>query len=237
MTAVPQYPTAYPMVARPAPGQGACAEDPEPQADRETAPIDSLDLPLDGESWAVLYTRSRREKQVGRACERLHVRHYLPLRDHRTGTLRRRVHQVPLFASYVFACLTPEWRVALLETGAIARMIPVTRPERLLAELRQIRAALATGADLVPSPALERGMRVRVTSGPLAGIEGLVAGRWFRRGRARLVLNVSVLGRGAAVEIDARDVEPVCDPRRHAATSMAAGLDVDASAHRYARAT
>ncbi len=243
MTAVPQYLTACPTVTRPAPRRGARAESTAQadlaavHADVAEVHADSLDLPLGDETWTVLYTRSRREKQVGRACERLQVRYYLPLRDHRTGTLRRRVYRMPLFPSYVFACVTPEWQGALLETGAIARVIPVPRPERLLAELRQIRTALATGADLVPVPALDRGMWVRVTNGLFAGIEGLVAGRRFRRGRARLVLNVSFLGRGAAVEIDARDVEPVCDPGRAATIGIAAGLDADASAHRHGEAT
>ncbi len=221
---------------------GRANEPREPQGDPAAAHTDSLDPPAAGECWSALYTRSRREKQVARACLHHRVRHYLPLREHRTGTVRCRVYQVPLFPSYVFACLAPLTRVALLETGAVVRVIQVPRPRLLLEELRQIRAALASGADLVPGRALERGMRVRVINGLLRGIEGLVADRWFRRGRARLVLNVTFLGRGAAVEIDARDVEPIDTPAHGdgAAGAVAGAMDgfhVSARADRYARVT
>lgn len=170
-------------------------------------PLDLLDLPAAGERWAVLHTLSRCEKKVARACERLGVRHYLPLRERRTGTRCRHVHLVPLFPGYVFACLGASRLGPLLESGAIARVIAVRFPASLLDELRQIRAALAAGADLIPGPALERGMRVRVASGLLGGILGRVA--WVRRHRVRLVLNVTMLGRGAEVEVDAEAVAPM----------------------------
>jgi len=208
----------------------------EPQADPAAAPTDVLDPPAADECWSALYTRSRREKQVARACSQLGIRYYLPLREHRTGTVRSDLYEVPLFPSYVFASLASFARVPLLETGAIVRVISVPHPRPLLEELRQIRAALASGADLVTGRALERGMRVRVIYGPLAGIEGLVASRWFRRGRARLVLNVTLLGRGAAVEIDARDVE-LCELPDDSVIEAEAAEFEAARAHRHPVAT
>lgn len=199
---------------------------PGPAADPPTPPLNPLDLPLGGEPWTALYTLSRREKQVARACTRLGVRHYLPLNDRRPSP-GSRVYAVPLFPSYVFACLAPAKRVALLETGAIARVIRIDRPAELLEELRQIRTAITAGADLVPGLALDRGMRVRVNGGPLAGVEGLVADRRRRAGRLKLVLNVTFLGRSAAAEIDACDVEPAPDPR---------GWDAGGNPHRLAAA-
>lgn len=176
---------------------------------------DPLAPPAFGEDWWVLQTRSRCEKKLARACARFGVRHYLPLRPPRrrmrTGLRRRPARsgdpRVPLFPGYVFACCAPSQRDLLLESGAIARMIAVQYPAPLLAELEQIRAALAAGVDLAAGPALARGLRVRVASGLLSGVEGRVAG--VRRDRVRLVLNVTLLGRSAEVEVDADTVVPV----------------------------
>ncbi len=182
---------------------------------------DPLAPPASGEGWWVLQTRSRCEKKLARACARLGVRHYLPLRPPRRrmraglAGLRRGPApsgdpRVPLFPGYVFACCAPSLRDLLLESGAIARMIAVLNPAPLLAELEQIRAALAAGVDLAAGPALARGMCVRVASGLLCGVEGRVAG--VRRDRVRLVLNVTLLGRSAEVEVDADTVVPVGAP-------------------------
>jgi hypothetical protein len=48
-----------------------------------------------------------------------------------------------------------------------------------------------------------------VIRGPLTGVEGLVARQRFRRRRQRLVLNVTLLGQAATLEIDARFIEPI----------------------------
>jgi len=162
--------------------------------------IDPLGLPQAGESWWVLHTLSRREKRIAVVCERLGIRHYLSRRGPRS--------LVPLFPGYLFVCPIQEAYGELMRTGTIARRIPVRRPEVLLGELRGIRAVLAAGVGLVSAPALGRGRRARVIGGALRGIMGIVADHRIRRGRVHLVLNVTMLGQGALVEIDVEDVEP-----------------------------
>jgi hypothetical protein len=104
-------------------------------------------------------------------------------------------------------------RRSVLGGGGVIRVIPVSRPERLLEELRQVRGALDAGADLTPTAALQRGRWIRVAAGPLMGVIGVVADRRARRGSVRLILNVAMLGRGATVEIDPGDVELLPTPR------------------------
>jgi hypothetical protein len=170
---------------------------------------DPLVMPGADDEWAALYTYSRREKQVAQACSYLDITHDLPLRDHWTGPIRPRRYRLPLFPSHVFARLAPVKRADLLRTGAIFRVIRVDHPEVLLDELRQIRAALEKGADLIPGQWIKRGERVRVVRGQLMGVEGIVTRRWHRQGRLRLVLNVSALKRAVALNVDAADVERV----------------------------
>jgi transcription antitermination factor NusG len=161
-----------------------------------------------GERWLVLYTRSRCEKVVARVCARLRARHYLALREHETGRDRRgRRYLVPLFPSYVFACLSYRTQLELLATGVIARVIPVLHPEILLAELGEIRRVLEAGTRISVVAAMPRGTRVRVIRGALAGVEGLIVGSRHRHRRQELVLNVTVLGRAVLTTIDTRDIE------------------------------
>jgi len=171
-------------------------------------PCDPLVLPQSGESWRVLYTRSRHEKRLAHACRRFGVRHYLPLREGRIAWARGR-SLLPLFPGYTFVCPEPEGYVDLLRTGLVVKTLPVPQPEVLIEELRAVRAALATGADLVSKASFGRGRRVRVVGGPLRDVVGVVTDRRVRRGRVHLVLNVTMLGQGAMVEIDAVDVDPI----------------------------
>jgi hypothetical protein len=167
-----------------------------------------LTEPKDEETWCALYTRSNHEKLVARSCLKLGIRHYLPLVEP-DGAAPFHRDRVPLFSSYLFACVTPDLRTELLTTKGIVRLIPVPRPGEMLKELRYVDAALRVWRGILPGPAICRGQRVRVIRGPLAGVEGLVARRRLRRRRERLVLNVTMLGQSAMLEIDARLIQPI----------------------------
>ncbi|MEK7845642.1 MAG: antitermination protein NusG, partial [Nitrospinota bacterium] len=57
-----------------------------------------------------------------------------------------------------------------------------------------------------PYPYLKEGERVRIKSGPLAGIEGILT---EKRGQHMLVVSVDVLRQGAALKIATSDVEKI----------------------------
>ena len=57
---------------------------------------------------------------------------------------------------------------------------------------------------------LTDGDRVRIKAGPLTGLEGIVS---RKKDALRLVLSVQMLGRSAAVEIDACMIERLGSPR------------------------
>jgi len=186
------------------------------------AHLDVLDPARTGESWSVLYAHSNCERLLARACEHRSIRHYLPLEEQWVGPDHARRRAIaPLFPSYLFVCMSPAERRDLLVVGHLARVIPVPQPDLLLAELRQVRDALAAGVDYAVGPALERGTWVRVMRGPMGGVVGRVEDLRRRKRRHRLVLNVSVLGRGVAIEIDALDVERVSTPWDAAASDIA----------------
>jgi transcription antitermination factor NusG len=88
-------------------------------------------------------------------------------------------------------------------------VIRVVDQARLIGELRALHRALSGRAPLDPYPHAAVGRRCRVTAGPFRGVEGTVV-RW--EGRTRIVLQVGILGRGAAMEIHPDLLEPANEP-------------------------
>ena len=161
--------------------------------------------------WFVLHVGSRTEKKVAAVCARHGLPHYLPLReDVRVYQRRKVVIQRPLFQGYLFADLVPDSRAYVMRTNHVLQLIPPADEQRLVYELDQIRQALAADPRLSSEPKLCRGMRVRITSGVFAGIEGVVD---VLSKRTVVRLNVALVGQSVAVEVE-RDFVACSEDRR-----------------------
>lgn len=152
--------------------------------------------------WWVFYTKSRQEKALAQYLLRRHVPHYLPL--HKKFTLsrgRRFSSMVPLFSGYVFLFADWEERILALESNRVARTITVPGGQEsgLVDDLLQIRRLIESGVPLTPESRIQPGEIVRVKSGNLTGLEGIVT---KRRGEARLLVAVDFLQQGASIEVD-----------------------------------
>ena len=138
------------------------------------------------------------------------VEHFLPL----YGSVRRwndrRVQlQMPLFPGYVFVHLALRDRLRVLEIPSVARLVgfggpPVALPAH---EVEAMRIGLASHLRAEPHPYLKVGRRVRVVSGPLAGLEGTIA---RKKKQLRFVISLDLIMRSVAVEMDAADLRAVC---------------------------
>ncbi len=164
----------------------------------------------DSHEWVVLHTKPRCEKKIAQHCKTQDIKYFLPLHQStprpKKGQ-RRYSFAVPLFPSYVFAYCSAKERYPLKRSNHIVRFIEAGNQQRLRNELWQLYVATATQADLILyPPQLKRGRPVQVSHGPLAGLTGLIS---KRKDSCRLVLNVSMLGTAAAIEVDMADVEPV----------------------------
>ena len=110
-----------------------------------------------------------------------------------------------LFPGYVFLCGDAGQRQRALESNRVANALPVADQAKLVAELSAIRRVLVSKKGFDPYSSLAQGKTCRIRSGPLAGLLGRVV---RRKGRTRFVLNVTMLGQGVAVEIDAEMLDP-----------------------------
>lgn len=158
-------------------------------------------------AWHVLHCKGRQEKKVAEGLAARGVECCLPVvpRDRRYAHRLRRV-ELPLFSGYVFMRGARQHAFPLIAAKRVVNVIRVPNQEGFLKELAQIQTAIKMGAYLDPCPAIKVGWLVRIRSGPLMGLEGVVD-RKDKPGR--LVLQVEVLGQGAAVDISASEVEPL----------------------------
>jgi len=153
-----------------------------------TPGVDALSE-LEGRWW-VAHTKARNEKALAWDLLRHGIGYFLPMRCRVffSGGRKRR-GMAPLFTSYVFFCGDLEDRYTAMTT-----------------KLTAIESALAGDAELEPYPGPAIGRRCRIVGGPFDGLEGVVV---ERARRARLVLQVGLLGQGAAMEIEADLLEPI----------------------------
>jgi len=179
-------------------------------AERDNPPeLFPADCPLDGDGglWWVARVRPRQEKALAWDLLRASVSYFLPMYEAvRRSRQRSWKTKLPLFAGYLFFRGQENQRLGALKTGRVADLLAVHDQQQLVRELTAIQRLIESGIGVDPYPALRRGVRCRIRSGPLQGIEGKVA---QRRARSRFVVEVGILGQGAAVTIDGSLLEPV----------------------------
>jgi len=159
--------------------------------------------------WHVLQTRNRHEKAVAELMEEAGAQPFLPLvRRVVHYAHRRRTVEVPLFSNYIFVWGTPEDTYRAIASKHALKTVAVVDQETLSRELEQIRRAIAGEAAFSPYRFLERGVRVRVRSGPFKDLEGLVESGVKND---RLVLQIRTLGRATSMQIDASLLERLED--------------------------
>lgn len=160
--------------------------------------------------WYVVSTTPRHEKRVSRHFQARHIEHYLPLYRlrHRWNDGSKVVVDLPLFPGYVFVQLNKSDHVRALQVPGVLRFVVGTQGEAASLEDTEIRS-LQSGLDphkTEPWPHPATGQRVRIRSGALGGIEGVVV-RW--KNRFRVILTLTLISQNVAVEIDAEDLEPL----------------------------
>jgi transcription antitermination factor NusG len=157
--------------------------------------------------WWAVYTKSRQEKALARHLIGHQVPFYLPLIPKSNIIRGRRVTaHVPLFSGYVFLYGSEEERITTLTTNRVSRILQVGDQKQLWRDLANVHALIDRNAPLAIEQRLEPGDPVRIKTGSLRGLEGLVV---KRHGKTRLLVAVTYLQQGVSVEIDDCAVEPL----------------------------
>jgi transcription antitermination factor NusG len=170
-------------------------------------------IPTDGErveefKWCALYTCSRHEKIVHAQLTAKAVESYLPLYTSlRRWNDRRALVDLPLFPGYLFVRIPLSARLRVLTVPGVVRLVGFNGKLASLAEeeIQAIKTAVALKVA-EPCPYLVEGKRIRVTNGPLKGLEGIVT---RRKGKLRAVVSVHSIMQSFSVEVDAVDTQAI----------------------------
>ena len=163
------------------------------------------------QSWYALLTRARHEKIVAQRLREGGVTSFLPtVTQERRWSDRKKMVEFPLFSCYVFARLSPtnEGRMKALRIDGVYSLVGTrgegtTIPDEQIDAVRRITEEHLTWHT---HPFLKIGQRVRIRSGALDGVEGILTAR---SGESTLVVSVDAIQRSLAVRIEGYDVEPV----------------------------
>jgi transcription antitermination factor NusG len=157
--------------------------------------------------WFVAHTRPRREKKLAEFCTREGIAATLPCIEsahrYRGKTV---VFQKPLFPGYVFLQLCAGETVVIRQNDHVANLLEVFDQETFERQLKDILLALSANLGIYLAPSIGVGMRVRIRSGPLQGIEGQVE---QRQGQTTVLLRLDFINQAAAVKLDAELLELV----------------------------
>lgn len=157
--------------------------------------------------WYAAYTCAHHEKSVARQLELRAIESFLPLYEKISRWKDRRVKvQMPLFSGYVFVRMALEERLRVLQIPSVVRLVGFNGIPTPLNddEMQGMRNGLSGTLCAEPCPYLQVGCRVRIKSGPLAGIEGILR---RKKGTYRFVLSLELIQRSIVVEVDAEDIE------------------------------
>jgi len=156
--------------------------------------------------WYAAYTCPNHEKRVAVELGARDVENFLPIYSSVRRWKDRRVRlELPLFPGYVFVRLALRDRLRVVQIPSVVRLVgfnghPAPLPDD---EMEALRNGLARGLRVEPHPYLTVGRRVRIVSGPLKGIEGMLV---RKKGALRLILSINAIMCAAAVEVDVADV-------------------------------
>jgi len=159
--------------------------------------------------WYALQVRTRYEKAVAGYLTGLDYEWFLPVcKDRKLWSDRIKQVESPLFPGYLFCRFDVQKRLPILKIPGVVQIVGYNRQPISVdeSEIAAIQTLVASGVPNQPCSFVEIGDRVRIESGPLRGLQGILV---ESRGRHKFVLSVSLLQRSVAVEIDSMSVTPV----------------------------
>jgi transcription antitermination factor NusG len=158
--------------------------------------------------WFALTVRPQHERAVAERLAAKALEVYVPTyRSRRRWSDRVKMIELPLFPQYVFCQFGFEERLNVLSTLSVNSIVsfggrPYPLDDQEIAAIKRIEAS---DVAFTPWPFLRAGQRIRICGGPLKGLEGILA---REKAAYRVVVNVNVLQRAVAVEIDRALLEP-----------------------------
>ncbi|HEY6250023.1 MAG TPA: UpxY family transcription antiterminator [Candidatus Angelobacter sp.] len=153
-------------------------------------------------AWFAVQVRPRFELTTARVLQSKGYGSYVPLyKEKRQWSDRQKEVESPLFPGYVFCRFRAEAHLPIVTTIGVIRILGTKKQFIVIedAEMQAIQKA-ADSAESAPEPHpyIAVGSKVRVVTGPLAGVEGILSEHKNRR----LILSIGAIQRSLSVTIE-----------------------------------
>lgn len=165
--------------------------------------------------WYALWTKSRHEFKAEEALANKGFEVFLPkIVKLSIRKDRKKYYNSPLFPGYVFVKteLDKEIYIEIVKTHGIVNVLgwkekkAPSIPEK---QIESLKILVDTSIPLEEHPFLKVGNYVKVVSGPLKGVIGIIESIKSKR---KLIVQVDLLKRATSCEISADDVIPIESP-------------------------
>jgi transcription antitermination factor NusG len=163
--------------------------------------------------WFAIRVKSNFEKKVATGLRGKGLEEFLPMyQSRRRLSDRYKTVDLPLFPGYLFCRLDLDHRLPLLTTVGFLYIVSVGNKPAPVdeGEIAAVQFVVRSGFPSMPWPSLAVGQRVRLESGPLCGLEGVVIQGGMRD---RICVSVTLLQRGVSVEVDRDWIRPLSPAR------------------------
>lgn len=176
----------------------------------EASPAIDAELGLAAErKWYAVFTVPRSEKSAIKHLDLRRIESFLPTYETVQVWKNRQRKKIihPLFPSYLFVHIHRRERVEVLQSPGVLQIVGTSREPLPLqdSEIDFLRSSCRE-KRLEPYRELVVGEKVRIKNGALQGVNGVLV---RRNNSLRFVLTLELINQHAAIEVDARDLEPV----------------------------
>lgn len=170
--------------------------------------------------WYAAYVKHNHEKKAAGLLEGKGFEVFLPTHlSVRRWKDRRTTLSLPLFPGYVFLHCSVDHKFSILSTPGVFFLVESNGRPCAIApeEIANIRRVALSGAPAQSHPYISAGDRVRIRTGALAGVHGILT---RSKNHYRVVLAVELLRKAISVEVDTDNVEPVPGPHHTSANTF-----------------
>ena|SRR6478672_136135 len=167
------------------------------------------ELNSETKNWFAVFTTPRHEKQVEEYFRVLEIESFLPLiragRRWKDGS--KGIVELPLFPSYTFVRIGCGERIPVLSVPGVLSIVGGGRKAMSISDsyIHFLRKGLQEG-KIEPHPYLELGTKVRIRSGAMAGMEGILL---RKKNDFRVVLTLEMIMKSVKVEVELDNIELV----------------------------
>lgn len=159
-------------------------------------------------AWFAVFTKPQHEKKVAEHFRSRSLEVFLPTYEEKHSWKNRQtiVLNIPLFPGYLFTRILPQQRRLALAIPSVITLLggsPLC-PSVTDQYIETLRTGLALGR-ILPHPPTAIGDRVRIISGPMAGVSGILA---HVRSEFRVVLSIAMIRQCVSIEVSRDEIEP-----------------------------